>query len=395
MLEAILYQSLAPRVILDYLQRHFPKVQLGSGFATVGPGNLLLAYSDRPWPLSFVEAKQRFPNQCGFSDPFCLGGTPVTAFYFAADLFSWGNLSHFAHSQGEASFKQVLQRALEAQREGAAQAFKAGSGSWEAESGPLVMGVLNLTPDSFYDGGRYVKESDWQAQVVKMIAEGVDIIDLGGESTRPGSRSVEAEEQLRRILPALRWIKERYDIPLSIDTGLVTVARPCLEAGAAIINDVSGLAAGTEMLDLLKQFDASYILMHCQGTPKTMQDAPIYENCLLEVWDFLKTMRARCVAGGIEKEKILLDPGIGFGKSVENNLDLLNFLQGLGSLGSQIMLGTSNKSFMGKLFDLPEDQRFNVSLATQVMGLVQGAKVFRVHEVGPTKEALNMTRYYL
>ncbi len=272
--------------------------------------------------------------------------------------------------------------------------FKIGNQTWDA-SRPKVMGILNITPDSFFDGGEFCKEDQWQEQIKKMVDQGVDLFDLGGESTRPGAESVDAQTQIQRILPVLTWIKQNYTIPVSIDTKLAQVARPCLQKGADMINDVSGLSEADKLIAVVKEFKASYGLMHTQKTPKDMQEKPFYENCLLEVRNFLQKGLDKCISCGLERDKIILDPGIGFGKTFEHNLDLLNFLGAFTSLGSLVLLGTSNKSFIGTALDKDTKDRQNGSLATNVLGRVRGADLFRVHDVKATKEALQMTEFYL
>lgn len=271
--------------------------------------------------------------------------------------------------------------------------FLAGEHSFEFGK-PRVMGILNLTPDSFYDGGEYLEAGKLAKRIRRMIEEGADLLDLGGESTRPGSKPVEASEQIRRILPALETITAHWSIPVSVDTSDLEVARVCLEKGASIVNDVSGLSEGAAMARLVAKHKAGYVLMHTQGRPETMQEAPSYEAPLLELMRFFRAKCRALEAEGVDPASILLDPGIGFGKLLVHNLDLLRFLPAFLGLGKQLLLGTSNKSFLGQVLGKEKDQRLYGTLATQVMGFARGASFFRVHEVGPTQDALKMTELY-
>jgi len=261
--------------------------------------------------------------------------------------------------------------------------------------GPQVMGILNLTPDSFYDGGKYTQLDQALAQAERMIEEGAHWLDLGGESTRPGSDPVEAPEEIKRVLPTLKAIQKRWpQIPLSIDTQKTEVARAALDAGACLVNDVSGLAAGSEMAQLVAEYGAGYVLMHRQGTPKSMQNSPFYEDPVLEVTEHFEQKLRQMEAAGVPKQAILLDPGIGFGKLKTHNLDLLRMTEAFFHLGAAILLGTSNKSFIGQTLGFGPEDRLFPSLATQCLGFERGASFFRVHEVGPTLKALKMTYFY-
>jgi len=260
--------------------------------------------------------------------------------------------------------------------------------------GPQVMGILNLTPDSFFDGGLYQAKELALAQAEKLIKEGADWLDLGGESTRPGSDPVSIEQETSRVLPVLQAIKQRWSIPLSVDTTKPEVAKLALEAGASMVNDVSGLDQPEEMLHWVNHFEAGYVLMHTQGTPKTMQLAPSYSHPVLDVFEFFEKKLLICKQQGLDSTRILLDPGIGFGKLLVHNLELLRLNAAWASLGCQTLLGTSNKSFLSKALDLPVSQRGAASLSTQVLGYHSGADFFRVHQVKETRQALDMVCAY-
>ena len=255
---------------------------------------------------------------------------------------------------------------------------------------PLIMGILNITPDSFSDGGKYTSIDDAIQQVERMLAEGVDIIDIGGESTRPGSDSVTAIDQIQRVIPVITAIRQQLksDILISIDTTSSAVAKAALEAGANIINDVSAGQDDAAILALAAQTGVPIILMHSQGTPKTMQDNPYYEDVVQEVIDALKKRINAALKAGIKKENIALDPGIGFGKRKQDNLDLLAHLDALVALGYPVLLGTSRKRFMGTLCDVTEPSELVTATAvTTALGVMAGVRIFRVHDVKENRQA--------
>jgi dihydropteroate synthase len=263
-------------------------------------------------------------------------------------------------------------------------------GSSQLGKRTLVMGVLNLTPDSFYDGGRYTSLERALARAEQMIADGADILDIGGESTRPGAEPVPLEEELRRTLPVIEALAARYDIAISIDTTKSEVARRALQAGAHIVNDISGMSFDPRMPEVVAEAGALVILMHIKGTPKTMQQNPTYDDVVREVCDALAQHAERAQRAGIPKENIWLDPGIGFGKTLEHNLQLLRHLPTLKSLGYPVLVGTSRKSFIGQILGgLPPEERLEGTLATLALAVAWGADVVRVHDV---KEAVRAVK---
>ncbi len=254
----------------------------------------------------------------------------------------------------------------------------------------LVMGVLNLTPDSFYDGGRYTTLESALARAEQMIADGADILDIGGESTRPGSDPVPLDEELRRTLPVIEAIASRWDVAISIDTTKSAVARCALQAGAHIINDISGMQFDPRMAEVAAESGALAILMHIKGTPKTMQQNPTYDDVVREVCDTLKQHAERVQQAGVPAGHIWLDPGIGFGKTLEHNLQLLRHLPALKALGYPVLVGTSRKSFIGAILGgLPPEERLEGTLATLALAVAWGADAVRVHDV---KEAVRAVR---
>lgn len=258
---------------------------------------------------------------------------------------------------------------------------------------PLIMGILNVTPDSFSDGGKYTGINDALKQVERMLAEGVDIIDIGGESTRPGSDSVTAIDQKHRVIPVILAIRQQLksNILISIDTTSSAVAKAALEAGADIINDVSAGQDDAAILALAAQTDMPIILMHSQGTPKTMQDNPYYEDVVREVIDALKNRIDAALKAGIKQENIAIDPGIGFGKRKQDNLDLLAHLDALVALGYPVLLGTSRKRFMGTLCDVSEPSELVTATAvTTALGVMAGVRLFRVHDVKENRQAADV-----
>ncbi|MBM4207468.1 MAG: dihydropteroate synthase [Gammaproteobacteria bacterium] len=260
-------------------------------------------------------------------------------------------------------------------------------------SKPLLMGILNVTPDSFSDGGLFSDINAAVSQTEKMLAESTDIIDIGGESTRPGSDPVSADEQIRRVIPVITAIRTKYpQHPLiSIDTTLAAVAEAAINAGANLINDVSAGQNDPAILTFAANNNVPIILMHSQGTPKTMQDNPHYDDVVNEVIVFLKERINAALQAGIDKDKILIDPGIGFGKRKQDNLDLLANLDRIVALGYPVLLGASRKRFMGAICNVNEPAELVTATAvTTALGVMAGVNIFRVHDVKPNKQALDV-----
>ena len=253
-----------------------------------------------------------------------------------------------------------------------------------------LMGVLNVTPDSFSDGGMFFKPKRAIERALMMAEEGSDIIDVGGESTRPGSEPISKEEELKRVLPVIKQVVKEIDIPVSIDTYKSEVARKALDAGAQLVNDISALRFDPDMRKVISEYDVSVVLMHIKGTPKNMQENPSYTDLIQEISDYLNESKELAEAAGIAEEKIIVDPGIGFGKRVEDNLKILKNLKELAHLGRPILLGVSRKSFIGKVLDLPTEQRLEGSLACLAVAILNGANILRVHEVKESKRAAQM-----
>jgi len=253
------------------------------------------------------------------------------------------------------------------------------------------MGILNVTPDSFSDGQRFFKTADAVRHGLRMAAEGADIIDVGGESTRPGARAVSESEELRRVIPVITALVRKISIPISVDTRKSGVADAALEAGGTIVNDVSGLAADPNMAHTIAARKAGVIVMHMKGEPATMQVRPSYKNLMAEIIASLDRSIKRALAAGIARKDITVDPGIGFGKTVEHNLEILRRLGELKKLGCLICVGTSRKSFIGKILGIHSpDARLSGSLATAVVAVMNGARILRVHDVAPTVQAVRM-----
>jgi len=255
---------------------------------------------------------------------------------------------------------------------------------------PLVMGVLNVTPDSFSDGGHFLDPETAVRRGLQMAAEGADLIDIGGESTRPGSRGVSLEEELRRVLPVVERLARAVAVPVSIDTSKAEVARRAVEAGAAIVNDVTALRGDGAMADVVARTRAAVILMHMAGTPQTMQRRPRYRDVVAEVSGYLARAVARAQAAGIERARVLIDPGLGFGKTVAHNLQLLRGLARLAALGLPVVVGPSRKTFIGKTLGLDVGGRLAGTLACVAFAQRCGAHVVRVHDVAPAVQLLRM-----
>jgi dihydropteroate synthase len=253
------------------------------------------------------------------------------------------------------------------------------------------MGVVNVTPDSFSDGGRFFDAEAAVSQGLALVREGAAIVDVGGESTRPGSEPVSTEEELRRVIPVIEALVDRMGVPISVDTVKAEVARRALERGAALINDVTALRGDPGMVDVIAEAGCPVCLMHMQGEPRTMQDDPRYGNVVDEVLRFLEERMAFALARGLREDQLMLDPGIGFGKTVEHNLVLLRELHRFTELGRPLVLGTSRKRFLGAILGAEPGARGVGTVATTVIGLLAGAHVFRVHEVKANFEALRVT----
>ncbi len=253
-----------------------------------------------------------------------------------------------------------------------------------------LMGILNVTPDSFSDGGKFFKQEEAIRQGMRLAQEGADIIDVGGESTRPGSEPVSLEEELRRVIPVIQELVKRIDTPVSIDTYKSRVAKEALDSGASMVNDISALRFDPEMKKILAEYRVPVVLMHIKGTPKNMQDDPQYQNVLDEIKTYLEDSIKMAKDAGIEEHKIIIDPGIGFGKTLEDNLKILKNLKGFASLGKPILVGVSRKSFIGKILNLPADQRLEGSLAALAVSIINGANILRVHDVRESKRVARL-----
>jgi dihydropteroate synthase len=255
---------------------------------------------------------------------------------------------------------------------------------------PLVLGIVNVTPDSFSDGGRLTSPEAAVAHGLELVRQGADLLDVGGESTRPGAAEVSPELELERVLPVVEALAARAGVPVSVDTSKAAVARRCLEAGAQVVNDVTALG-DPDMPAVVQSFRAGVILMHMQGTPATMQLAPHYDDVVRDLARFFRERLDRAAAAGIAPEQTVLDPGIGFGKTLAHNLELLARLEEFQALGRPLCLGVSRKGFLGKLLGRPVEGRLAGSLAVVLHARGRGAvQLVRVHDVEPTRDALSV-----
>lgn len=252
------------------------------------------------------------------------------------------------------------------------------------------MGILNVTPDSFYDGGWRLDPAKAVADGVAMAEAGADIIDIGGESTRPGAQPVSLEEEFQRVLPVIKGLRRVLSVPLSIDTYKAKVARAALDEGADMVNDISALRFDPEMASLVAMERVPIVLMHMQGTPRTMQAEPHYRDVIEEVRDFLSERLRYAIGRGAAPENIVIDPGIGFGKTLEHNLTLMGGLASLSSLGPSLLVGASRKTFIGKILGLGPDERLEGSLAATVAAVLAGANMVRVHDVREARRAVRV-----
>lgn len=244
-----------------------------------------------------------------------------------------------------------------------------------------IMGILNMTPDSFYDGGRYNRLDQALEHAIDMADSGADIIDIGGESTRPGSKPVSASEEINRVCPVIEKICKNIDLPVSIDTYKSEVAEEAIKCGARMINDISAFRFDENMSNIASEYDVEVVLMHMKGTPSDMQVDPAYDDVAGEVYEFLDSAARSAIAKGVKKEKIILDPGIGFGKRLEDNYILINNLDRLKGLGFRILMGLSRKSLIGKIYEDREADRLPATIALNVVSVLKGASFIRVHDV--------------
>ena len=254
----------------------------------------------------------------------------------------------------------------------------------------LVMGIINVTPDSFFDGGQRYDTAKAVADGLAMVASGADVLDVGGESTRPGAEPVSEEEEMARVLPVVHGLRRETQIPISVDTYKSSVARAALGAGADIVNDVSALRFDAAMAPLVAAENVPLVLMHMQGTPQTMQNDPRYGDVVREVRDFLAAQMFEAMDAGIAQEQIVLDPGIGFGKTLDHNLQLLRSLPALAALGRPLLVGVSRKGFIGRILNLDPAERLEGSLAAAAAAVMAGANIVRVHDVRETLRAVRV-----
>jgi len=269
--------------------------------------------------------------------------------------------------------------------------IKVGNLKLEFGKRTYIMGVLNVTPDSFSDGGKFVRVDDAVSHAIQMIKDGADIIDVGGESTRPGAKSVTVKEELSRVIPVIEKLRKKTKIPISIDTTKAQVAKVAIRAGANMVNDISGLHFDKKLAKIAARHGVPVVLMHIQGRPRTMQARPHYEDLIGEILDYLCKGIKIAEAQGIYRENIIVDPGIGFGKTVEHNLGILRRLKELRSLGRPILIGTSRKSVIGKVLNLPVEERLEGGAATVTLSIANGADIIRVHDVKEMSRVAKMT----
>jgi dihydropteroate synthase len=274
--------------------------------------------------------------------------------------------------------------------------WKIGDRIFDLSRQGLIMGVLNVTPDSFSDGGEFFAAEKAVEHGLRMAAEGAHIVDVGGESTRPGAKALPAEEELRRVIPVIEQLRKKSEVIISIDTSKAEVARAALRAGASIVNDVTGGRGDEEMMPLISETKSAFIVMHMQGTPQTMQIAPQYRNVVSEISDFFRQQYARAIGLSIDPMTIAFDPGIGFGKTLEHNLELLAQLERIRASDRPIVIGVSRKAFLGKLINSLEiNDRLAPGVALTALLRSRGADVLRVHDVKENVKALKITEAIL
>lgn len=267
--------------------------------------------------------------------------------------------------------------------------FKIGRKTYCRTSAPYLMGILNVTPDSFSDGGEFLEPEKAVEKALQMVSEGAAFIDIGGESTRPGAQPVSSDEEVDRVIPVIKAIAAKSDIPVSIDTTKSKVAERALDAGAMIVNDISGMTWDPDMVKVIAKYDAAIVLMHMKGMPRTMQDNPYYEDLISEVHEFLAQQKQTALEGGIDPLRIIVDPGIGFGKKPGDNFELIGRLAEFSTLGP-VLLGPSRKSFIGKLLDVPVTERLIGTAASSAIAAYNGVDILRVHDVPEIYQAVKI-----
>jgi len=269
--------------------------------------------------------------------------------------------------------------------------WRIGERVFDCSERTLVMGILNVTPDSFSDGGRFLDRATAVAHATRMVEDGADILDVGGESTRPGSTAVSADQELERVHPVIERLAELHPaVPISIDTRKADVAAEALDAGATIVNDVSG-GADPAMFHVVRHREAAVVLMHMQGDPTTMQEAPHYDDVVGEVHEYLRQRIEAAELAGIDPERIAIDPGIGFGKDLDHNLELMHGVDALLDLGRPVLVGPSRKKFIGTILDLPEEERVEGTVGAVVWMVGRGAHLVRVHDVKEVVRAVRVS----
>lgn len=268
--------------------------------------------------------------------------------------------------------------------------FEVNGEKWIVGRRTLIMGILNVTADSFYDGGKYLKKREAVKKALQMAEDGADIIDVGGESSRPGSKPVSLEEELKRVIPVIKEVAKKTDVTISVDTTKAEVARQAIDAGAQIVNDISAMRFDPAMAGVCAKNKVGVILMHMRGTPVTMQKDVKYADLISEIFNHLKDRVSFAVKAGIKKDRIAVDPGIGFGKGAEDNLKIIKRLSEFKSIGRPVVLGTSRKSFIGKILNLDVKDRLEGSIAVVAAGILNGASIVRVHDVKKTRMAADM-----
>ncbi|GAB4139247.1 MAG: dihydropteroate synthase [Planctomycetaceae bacterium] len=251
---------------------------------------------------------------------------------------------------------------------------------------PKFMGILNVTPDSFSDGGKYLAPALAIEQALKLVEDGADFLDIGGESSRPGAEPVSLEEELSRVVPVIREVAKQVHVPISIDTTKAEVARQALAAGASIVNDISGLSFDPLMLEVCREYEAGIVCMHMQGTPQTMQIDPRYDDVVGEISNFLRSRLKSLEAAGIPAERVVLDPGVGFGKTAAHNMEILSSIAEFHEIGRPILIGHSRKRFLGKLLGRPVDERNSGTIGVSMALALQSTEILRVHDVQATHD---------
>lgn len=357
--------------------------------------SLLVKITNVPYPLANIIKQEMLSlgGDCAVSRETVKGGEGTTSCLIMATEKQFLSLLSYLGEQPFSLAKEIASRMKEVWRNFKKQRWTIPCPRHPLiiEKRALIMGILNITPDSFYDGGRFLEVERALSRAEEMVEEGADIIDVGGESTRPGAMPVSLEEEAGRVLPVIRELAKRISVPICVDTYKAEVARRAIEEGAEMVNDISAMRFDPEMTEVVREKKVPIVLMHMKGTPKDMQDNPYYEDVMEEIYEFLQGRVEEAVKQGIDKEQIIIDPGIGFGKRLVDNLEIIRRLEEFKGLGAPILVGPSRKRFIGEILGgLPPEERLEGTLGVVAICALKGANIIRVHDIKEARRVVEV-----